>query len=73
MTGSGEDGLQGSEAITKAGGRVIVQDEATSLVWDMAGRVHRAGLAEAALPLAEIAPELLRRTRTVPGRTAVRA
>ena len=64
MTGSGDDGLQGSEAITKAGGRVLVQDEATSVVWDMAGRVHRAGLAEAALPLAEIGPELLRRTRT---------
>ena len=75
MTGSGEDGLQGSEAISKAGGHVIVQDEATSLVWDMAGRVHRAGLAEAALPLAAIAPELLRRTRTAPApaRTAVRA
>jgi len=65
MTGSGDDGLQGSEAITKAGGHVIVQDEATSLVWDMAGRVHRAGLADAALPLAEIGPELLRRTRAV--------
>lgn len=63
MTGGGEDGLQGSEAIAKAGGRVIVQDEATSLVWDMAGRVHRAGLADAALPLAEIGAELVRRTR----------
>jgi two-component system, chemotaxis family, protein-glutamate methylesterase/glutaminase len=75
MTGGGEDGLQGSDAITKAGGRVIVQDEATSLVWEMAGRVHRAGLADAALPLAEIGAELVRRTRgTTPApRSAVRA
>jgi two-component system chemotaxis response regulator CheB len=76
MTGSGEDGLQGSEAIAKAGGRVIVQDEATSVVWDMAGRVHRAGFADAALPLAEIGPELLRRTRTAGApapKSAVRA
>jgi two-component system chemotaxis response regulator CheB len=75
MTGGGDDGLQGSEAITKAGGRVIVQDEATSLVWDMAGRVHRAGLADAALPLAEIGAELVRRTRaTTPApRSAARA
>jgi two-component system chemotaxis response regulator CheB len=63
MTGGGEDGLQGSEAIVKAGGHVLVQDEATSVIWDMAGRVHRAGLADAALPLAAIGPELLRRTK----------
>jgi len=69
MTGSGTDGLQGSEAIVRAGGRVLVQDEATSVVWDMPGGVHRAGLADAALPLAEIGPELLRRTRCATTRT----
>ncbi len=62
MTGTGEDALHGSEAIARAGGHVLVQDEASSVAWDMAGRVQRAGFAEAALPLAEIGPELLRRT-----------
>jgi two-component system chemotaxis response regulator CheB len=73
MTGSGADGLHGSEAIVRAGGRVLVQDEATSVVWDMAGGVHRAGLAEGALPLAEIGPELLRRTRCATTRTGAHA
>jgi two-component system chemotaxis response regulator CheB len=62
LTGMGEDGLRGSEDIHRAGGRVLVQDEATSLVWEMPGRVARAGLADAVLPLAAIAGELVRRT-----------
>lgn len=62
LTGIGEDGLQGSEEIARAGGRVIVQDEATSLVWDMPGRVARAGLADAVVSLGDLASELSRRT-----------
>jgi two-component system chemotaxis response regulator CheB len=75
MTGSGEDGLHGCEAVTRAGGHVLIQDEATSLVWDMAGRVHRAGLADTILPLTEIGSELLRRTRCAAagGQAAARA
>jgi two-component system chemotaxis response regulator CheB len=62
LTGMGQDGLTGCEAITAAGGRVLVQDEATSVVWEMPGMVARAGLADAVLPLGEIAAELVRRT-----------
>lgn len=62
MTGIGEDGLRGSEDIARAGGRVVVQDEATSMVWEMPGRVAHAGLADAVLPLGEVALELVRRT-----------
>jgi two-component system chemotaxis response regulator CheB len=62
LTGMGQDGLKGCEAITSAGGRVVVQDEATSVVWEMPGLVARAGLADAVLPLGEVAPELVRRT-----------
>jgi two-component system, chemotaxis family, protein-glutamate methylesterase/glutaminase len=40
---------------------VIVQDQATSVVWGMPGAVVGAGLAEAVLPLAEIGPEIVRR------------
>lgn len=67
LTGMGEDGLRGSEEIHRAGGCVIVQDEATSLVWEMPGHVARAGLADAVLPLGEVAGELLRRTGGSPG------
>lgn len=60
MTGMGQDGLRGCEAIRQAGGRVFAQDEATSVVWGMPGAVVRAGLAEQVLPLCELAPALMR-------------
>ena len=62
LTGMGQDGLRGCEDITAAGGRVIVQDEASSVVWEMAGLVAKAGLADAVLPLGDLAGELVRRT-----------
>ncbi len=63
LTGMGQDGLRGCEAIRAAGGRVVVQDEATSVVWGMPGAVARAGLADRVLPLAQIASEVVRRAR----------
>lgn len=56
LTGMGSDGLKGSEAVVQAGGTVIAQDEATSVVWGMPGAVANAGLCSAVLPLPEIAP-----------------
>jgi two-component system chemotaxis response regulator CheB len=55
LTGMGTDGLAGSRAIVAAGGSLIVQDEASSVVWGMPGAVAQAGLASAILPLARIA------------------
>jgi two-component system, chemotaxis family, protein-glutamate methylesterase/glutaminase len=68
LTGMGQDGLRGCESIRAAGGQIIVQDEATSVVWGMPGYVARAGMAEKILPLGDIAAELLRRAvgATVP-------
>jgi len=66
LTGMGQDGLIGCEEITAAGGRVIVQDEPTSVVWEMPGLVARAGLADSVLPLGELAGELTRRTSRTP-------
>jgi two-component system chemotaxis response regulator CheB len=63
LTGMGQDGLRGCEAVREAGGQVIAQDEATSVVWGMPGFVARAGLADKVLPLATIAPEVVRRVR----------
>jgi two-component system chemotaxis response regulator CheB len=62
LTGMGQDGLRGCELIRQTGGRVIAQDEATSVVWGMPGFVARAGLANSVLPLGEIAGEIVRRT-----------
>lgn len=63
LTGMGQDGLCGSEAVRKAGGQVIAQDEATSVVWGMPASVIRAGLADRVLPLSAIASEIVRRVR----------
>jgi two-component system chemotaxis response regulator CheB len=65
LTGMGQDGLQGCERIREGGGQIVAQDEDSSVVWGMPGAVCRAGLADAVLPLAEIAGEILRRTAFV--------
>lgn len=56
LTGMGCDGQKGAEAVVKAGGSVIAQDEASSVVWGMPGAVATSGLCSAVLPLGEIAP-----------------
>ncbi len=61
LTGMGSDGLRGSEAVVTAGGQVIAQDEASSVVWGMPGAVAAAGLCSAVLPLLEL-PSRVRRT-----------
>jgi two-component system chemotaxis response regulator CheB len=61
LTGMGQDGLDGCRQISAAGGQVIVQDRATSVVWGMPGQVAEAGLAEAVLPVSEIGAEIVRR------------
>jgi len=58
MTGMGADGLDGARAIHERGGVVLAQDEATSAVWGMPGRVTDAGIANATLPLRMLAGEL---------------
>lgn len=56
LTGMGQDGMRGGQAIVAAGGTVIAQDEATSVVWGMPGAAATAGICSAVLPLAQIAP-----------------
>jgi len=61
LTGMGQDGVRGCEHIREAGGQIIAQDEASSVVWGMPGFVARAGLADQVLPLEQIAGEIVRR------------
>ncbi|MEP7364682.1 MAG: chemotaxis response regulator protein-glutamate methylesterase [Acidobacteriota bacterium] len=63
MTGMGQDGKRGCEAIHNAGGYVIVQDEASSVVWGMPRAVAESGLANLVKPLCELGPELVMRLR----------
>lgn len=56
LTGMGNDGLNGGTDLVKAGGRLVAQDEATSVVWGMPGAVANAGICSEVLPLKEIGP-----------------
>lgn len=60
LTGMGADGTRGAADIVAAGGSIIAQDEATSVVWGMPRSVAQAGLCSAVLPLDQIAPKVIR-------------
>lgn len=54
LTGMGNDGLKSCSQLVEDGGRVIAQDEKTSVVWGMPGAVANAGICSQVLPLDEI-------------------
>ena len=64
MTGMGQDGLRGCELIRERRGQIVVQDEATSVVWGMPGYVAQAGYADKIVPLNQIAFEITSRTQS---------
>ena len=55
LTGMGHDGLNGCTELVNEGGRIIAQDEKTSVVWGMPGAVSNAGICTEVLPLDQIA------------------
>jgi len=63
LTGMGQDGLRGCRQVKEAGGQVLAQDEASSVVWGMPGYVAQEGLADKVLPLNQLAAEITRRVR----------
>ncbi len=67
MTGMGHDGLDGARLIKESGGKLIAQDEETSVVYGMPKSIVDAELADAVLPLDAIASALTTAlTATVP-------
>jgi two-component system, chemotaxis family, protein-glutamate methylesterase/glutaminase len=60
LTGMGSDGTRGGADIVAAGGGIIAQDEASSVVWGMPGSVAHAGLVSALLPPDQIGSKLIR-------------
>jgi len=61
MTGMGSDGVIGAQRIRERGGEVIIQDEASSVVWGMPGLVQASGQADAVYPLDQLGQEITRR------------
>ena len=64
LTGMGHDGREGSRVVVEAGGTIVAQDEASSVVWGMPGAVATAGLCEAVLPLNDLGPHIMQKLRT---------
>jgi two-component system chemotaxis response regulator CheB len=60
LTGMGADGRSGAGEIRAAGGTVVVQDQASSVVWGMPGAVASAGYADEVLPLDRVAEAVTR-------------
>lgn len=54
LTGMGNDGLEGARLLRQAGATLVVQDEATSVVWGMPGAISREGLAQHTLAIHQI-------------------
>jgi two-component system chemotaxis response regulator CheB len=63
LTGMGSDGAEGLSAVAESGGRTIVQDEPSSVVWGMPGAAVRIGAAQRVVPLGEVAMEIRRAVR----------
>lgn len=58
LTGMGSDGTEGGKVLKRYGAPIVIQDEASSVVWGMPGCAKTAGLADLTLPLMEI-PEAI--------------
>src|SRR5580765_3140863 len=70
LTGMGNDGTAGAKAIKAAGGLVLAQDEATSVIFGMPAEAIKAGVVDHVLPLddiyAAIEKHVLRISRPAP-------
>lgn len=65
LTGMGNDGLAGAREIREHGGHMLVQDQASSVVWGMPGAIANAGLADGILSPSELIREILTRFDTL--------
>jgi two-component system chemotaxis response regulator CheB len=65
LTGMGNDGMVGSQKIKEQGGMVLVQDEATSLIYGMPRAVAELGLADAVLPDDQLTKAILQAVDSV--------
>nr|WP_321985495.1 chemotaxis response regulator protein-glutamate methylesterase [uncultured Lichenicoccus sp.] len=66
LTGMGQDGLRGAQGLIEAGGTVLAQDEASSVVWGMPGAVAKAGLCHAVLAIDELAEKVTQIVNAAP-------
>ena len=73
LTGMGNDGTRGAQAVKSAGGCVLAQDEATSVIFGMNAEAIRAGAVDQVLPIEAIFPAIEKRILSVHGAARVGA
>lgn len=61
LTGMGSDGARGARAIKSAGGLVLAQDEATSVIFGMPAEAIKAGVVDQVLGIDDIYPAIEKR------------
>ena len=67
LTGMGNDGVRGAQALKNVGGCVIAQDEATSVIFGMNAEAIRSGAVDQVLPIEEIFSAIEKRILAVYG------
>jgi two-component system chemotaxis response regulator CheB len=63
LTGMGDDGARGLHELREAGAAIMVQDEATSVVWGMPGAAVRLGPVDDIVPIQAVAARIAERAR----------
>jgi two-component system, chemotaxis family, protein-glutamate methylesterase/glutaminase len=63
MTGMGSDGTEGLKLMKQNGATIIAQNEATCVVYGMPREAAETGLADAVLPLNQIAEMIVKTVR----------
>jgi len=72
LTGMGDDGRRGVQAVKGHGGCVIAESEETAVIFGMPQRAIRSGMVDAVLPLQEIAPAIQSGIRDTESKTTHR-
>ena len=70
MTGMGNDGVRGAQAMKSAGGYIIAQDESTSVIFGMNAEAIRNGVVDQVLPMENIFSAIEKRVLLVHGAKA---
>jgi two-component system chemotaxis response regulator CheB len=73
LTGMGNDGARGVQAIRAAGGHVIAQDEATSMIFGMPSEAIKTGAVDHVMPIEQIYQGIEKRVLYVYGAARVGA
>jgi two-component system, chemotaxis family, protein-glutamate methylesterase/glutaminase len=66
LTGMGTDGTVGAQRIKSAGGKILVQDESTCVVYGMPKSIVDSGYADAILPISRMTDSIVETLKTYP-------